>query len=79
MRDGTLNDSDVALLESRFLENLTKAERLKFKHALHLCPTWKIANAIVYDYLKDDMTTPIAKVRARMSSKRKKELLHERV
>ena len=71
MRDGTLDDSDVALLESQFEENLTDEELLKFKHALHLCPTWKIANAIVFDYLKDDMITPIAKVRAWMTSKKR--------
>ena len=77
MRDGTLDDYDVALLESRFKENLTDEELLKFKHALHLCLTWKIANNIVIKYLKDDMPTPIAKVRARMSSKKRKKLLHE--
>ena len=71
MRYQTLDVAVIALLQSRFKEKLTDEELIKFKHTLHLCPTWKIANNSVFKYLKDDMTTPIAKVRARMSSKKR--------
>ena len=61
MRDGEIDDRDVDLLQSRCWENLSQAEQCKFKHALHLTPTWKKANEIVVQYLKNDLTTAIAK------------------
>jgi hypothetical protein len=68
MRDGEVDDADVELLVSRCLENLDLEERESFKHAIHLAPTWAKANEILVDYLTNDLTGPIAKVTARLTS-----------
>jgi hypothetical protein len=69
MRNGTMTDDDIKLLDDRKLSNLSADERRNFEEgALHLVPTWKQASRIIFDYLQNDMTTPIAKVTSQFSS-----------
>ena len=69
MRNGTMRDTDIDLLDQRKLSNLSEDERTNFeKGSLHLVPTWKQASQIIFNYLQQDMSTPIAKFTASFSS-----------
>jgi hypothetical protein len=68
MRNGNMNEQDVDFLLSRFLENLTDNEKEQFTDALHLVPTWETAHQINVDYLKNDLSEPIARFKAELNS-----------
>ena len=40
----------------------------ELNNALHICPTWKVAKTISYDYLQNNLTEPIANLRAKMGT-----------
>ena len=67
-----MDEEDLALIVSRCMENLEQEERNSFKNAIYLAPTWKKANEVLVDYLKNTLTAPIAKLRAKMTSKHPK-------
>ena len=68
MRDGTMDDDDIAFVESRCIENLSIEERETFTNAIHLAPMWKVANDVLIDYLINTLDGPIAKLRAKLNS-----------
>ncbi|KAL7554626.1 hypothetical protein ACHAWF_018133 [Thalassiosira exigua] len=68
LRNGMLTDADVDWLASKCLDSLTPEERESFKGAISLVPTWRQAHEIIYRYLQDDLTTPIAVLRAHKST-----------
>ena len=68
MRDGTMDDDDIAFIESPCMENLSVEERETFTNAIHLAPTWKIANEVLVAYHNNTLDGPIAKLRAKLNS-----------
>mmetsp|Transcript_3966 Transcript_3966/g.8935 ORF Transcript_3966/g.8935 Transcript_3966/m.8935 type:complete len:1042 (+) Transcript_3966:4059-7184(+) len=68
MREGTMTDEDVDFVFSRFEEDLPQEEKDNFVDALHLVPKWSIAHEIVYNYIKNDLETPIAVIKATYST-----------
>ena len=68
MRNGNLRDLDVDFLLSRFLETLPNEQRQAFNEALQLVPTWSLAHQINIDYLKNNLSSPIAKCKAILNS-----------
>lgn len=71
MREGKVDDEDIDLLIRRMLCKMDPDERREFEFsALHLVPTWKQAVGINLKYLKRNLTTPIAKIKADLQSSR---------
>jgi hypothetical protein len=68
--NGTMSMEDIALIRSRCLQALPVDERVQFKNAIHLVPTWSEASEIVFDYLST-IGKPIAKWKAKYSTTRK--------
>ena len=64
MRIGTIPTERYDWLVSKCLTNMSPEKSAEFKDALHICPTWKVANKICYEYLDHDLNEPIAIVRA---------------
>ena len=60
MRNGSLTEQDSELLLSQCLDKLPSNERRGFHNALWLVPTWKDANAHLFNYLQHITTSPIA-------------------
>ena len=62
VRKGTLvrSDDHVKYVFKKMLHNLPPAERDKFRGALHLVPTWKQGDGILFNYLQNEMTEPLA-------------------
>ena len=68
MRNGQLNSDDAKWVWDKCLDNLTDQQRKDFSDAIHICPTWKIANKQSFNYLDKHLTSPIAIVRAKMTT-----------
>lgn len=62
MRNGTMQNDDIDFIYSKCLANLTPVEKKKFDNALNLVTQWKEAHSIVFDYLQNTLTEPIAKM-----------------
>ena len=59
-------------LVAMYLTNMSLDKAQEFKDALHICPTWKIANKIYCKYLARDLNKPIAIFRAEMGRRKSK-------
>ena len=70
LRDGAADEDGIAFIESCCMENLSVDKRETFTNAIHLAPTWKIANGVLVDYLNNKLDRPIAKLRAKLSSRK---------
>lgn len=64
MRNGSLTDDDVDFIVAKCLDAMSPVDAGEFDHALRLVPTWRLATQLVFDYLENNMTTPIAKTTA---------------
>eukprot|EP00984_Skeletonema_dohrnii_P031047 scaffold23084_cov153-Skeletonema_dohrnii-CCMP3373.AAC.2 len=71
MREGTMTKADTKLIADRQIDKLQPEEREKFvQESLHLVPTWQAAASITFDYLQNNLESPIAKMTAKYSSAR---------
>ena len=68
MREGELEEEDVDFLLGRCLDQMTPDDKATFKGALHLVPIWDQAHKIVFDYLQNNLTAPVAKFNATFTS-----------
>ena len=66
MRNGTIDDDDMnTFIFDKCKDQLRPEEQAQFDDALHLVPQWKMANDIVFHYLQNIMTDPLALMRAK--------------
>ena len=68
MRTGTMTMDDCKWMISKCHDAIDLNELATFNNALHICPTWKVANRIFYHYLQNDLTEPIAILRAELGT-----------
>ena len=48
------------------MDHLDSQRAKEFADPLHICLTWQEANTVSYNYLQDQLTAPIAIIRADM-------------
>ena len=61
MREGKMIQESAQRVKDKCLDKMVPADRDAFnKAALHICPTWNLANKICCKYLNNDLQTPIA-------------------
>ncbi|KAL7526837.1 hypothetical protein ACHAXR_003194 [Thalassiosira sp. AJA248-18] len=68
IRDGTMQNEDIDFIHNNCLANLSPDTRKKFDNALNLVTQWKQAHGIVFDYLQNTLTEPIAKMTANLQT-----------
>lgn len=68
MRSGGLTLDDAHWVHSKCLSKMSPQQRDHFNDAIHICPTWKLANKQSFDYLNERLSSPIAIVRAKLTT-----------
>ena len=68
LRMGDLTLDDCNWMITKCLDQMQEDVSAKYIDALHICSTWKEANAISYKYLQEQLTKPIAILRAEMGT-----------
>ena len=66
MRIGTIPTERCDWLMAMCLTRISHDKAQEFKDALHICPTWKVANIIYYEYLDYNLNKPIVILQGKM-------------
>ena len=77
MRDGEMSKDDISFIIAHCKEKLSPEEQERFRHAINFVPTWAKANEIFFDYIQDQLTTPVAKLTATINTKNLRQCLEK--
>lgn len=69
MRTRNMDMDDCNWMLSKCQDIMETHVATEFGDMMHIYPTWKIAKKIIYDYLQNDLTEPIAILIATMGAR----------